>query len=224
VGSRRVSAGRSSHELPGSAPPCKTWKITSGACVEKAARSAQVRKFLIHLRHPLPEFVLLAARWAQFIQLASEPGKFGLDLGEPVGEPGSFLRWAFADLVYLPGQLADVSFDLVEPVAQFHVFRGGAFIRAKHNRPMPLVGGEPPLLAQHGERLPVRAHRHTITAGMLALGGKPVAGLEPPLFDRRSEIVRDLVIGGPRVAGIRHRHWTSLRCTRPPGPEHCQIA
>jgi hypothetical protein len=61
--------------------------------------------------------------------LAPKPGKFGLDLGETVAEPGSLLRRAFADLVYLPGQLANVSFDLVEPVAQFHEFGGGAFIR-----------------------------------------------------------------------------------------------
>jgi hypothetical protein len=166
----------------------------------------------------------LAARCAQLIQLASEPGKFCLHLGEPIGEPGSFLRWAFADLVYLPGQVADVSFDLVEPLAQFYVFRGGALIRADHHRPVALVRGKPPLFAQHRQRLPVRADRDAVTARVLALGGKPVARLEPPFLDRSSHVVGDLLIGGPRVAGIRHRHWTSLRCTRPPGTEQSQIA
>src|SRR5262249_17482438 len=146
-------------------------------------------------------------------------GKFRLDMGKTTGKPGAFWRWAFADLVYLPGQQAEVLFDLIEPLGQFDILRGGALLRPDNHCPVALVRDEPPLPAPHRKRLPVRGHRDPIAACMLALRGKPVARLEPPVLDRCPQVVRDALVGGPRVAGIRQWHCISLRCPRPPGPE-----
>lgn len=160
---------------------------------------------------------------SQFIYLSAEPGKFGLNVSKATGEVSALWRRALADLANLPGQLADVPFDLVEPLAQLHVFGGWAFLWPEHYRPVALMRGEAPLLAQHGKRLPVRADRNPVTAGMLTLRGKPIARLEPTFFDRRSQVISDLLVGRPRVAGIRSWHCTSLRCARPPSPNSCQV-
>src|SRR6266536_5727636 len=87
---------------------------------------------------------------------------------------------------------------------------------------MALVRGEPALLAQHRQRVAIRADRDPVTAGMLPLGGKPVARLKPPVLDRCFQVVSDLLVGGPWVTGVRHWHCTSLRCARPPGRERRQ--
>ena len=159
---------------------------------------------------------------SQFIHLSAEPGKFGLNVSKTTGKLSALWRRALADLANLPGQLADVPFDLVEPPAQLHVFGGWAFLRPEHHRPVALMRGEPPLMAQHGKRLPVRADRNPVTTGVLTLSGKPVARLEPAFFDRCSQVISDLLVGRPRVAEIRSWHCTSLRCARPPSPNSGQ--
>ena len=122
------------------------------------------------------ELVVIRGAAGQLVHLVAEPGKVGLDLGETAGRPSGLRRRFFADPAHLPGQLADVAFDFVEPLAQFHVFSRGAFLRPEHHRPVALMRGEPPLLAQHGKRLPVRADRNPVTAGMLTLRGSRSPG------------------------------------------------
>src|SRR5262249_55202050 len=141
--SQPVNAGRSKRVLTGSAPRCRTWQIRFGACTRGAGRLPQVRQALLHLRHALLELVMVGSTVSQLIHLSAQPGKFSLDLGKTTGEPGAFWRRALADLAYLPGQLADVPFDLIEPFTQFHVFRGGALLRPHHHGPVALVRGDP---------------------------------------------------------------------------------
>jgi hypothetical protein len=179
---------------------------------------AQVLQILLHLSHAMFELVVADNAVSQLIYLSAEPGKLSLDLGKTTGELSPFWRWAFAYLANLLGQLADVPLDLVEPLVQLHVFGGGTLLWPEHDRPVALMRSEPALLAQHRKRLPVRAHRDTITTGVLALSGKPVSRLKPPFLDCCSHVVSDLLVSGPWIAGVGHCHCTSLRCARSPGP------
>ncbi len=190
--------------MPGSAPPCKTWKITSGACVREATRLPQVRQIHLHLRHALLEFAV--ARGAVSPVHPTDLRAWPVRL--PSGRVG---RRARVLLALGLGRSGPPAWSAGSCVVQFgRAARSVPRIQARGFHPAgpPPSHGACALRATPPGAAPTApagtCPLRPVTAGVLALSWKPVAGLEPPFFDRCSQVVSDLLIGGPRVAGIRH--------------------